>query len=53
MIDSSTNSDIDIPVRILQLLSIELEATLNELGRDGWELVSATDTLYTLKRLVN
>ncbi len=53
MIDSSNNSDMDLPVRILQSLSIELEATLNELGRDGWELVSATDTLYTLKRLVN
>ena len=53
MIDSSTNSDMDLPVRILQLLSIELEALLNELGQDGWELVSATDTLYTLKRLVN
>ena len=53
MIDSSTNSDMDLPVTILQSLSIELEAMLNKLGQDGWELVSATDTLYTLKRLVN
>ena len=53
MIDSSTNSDMNLPARILQILSIELEAMLNELEQEGWELVSATDTLYTLKRLVN
>ena len=53
MIDSTTNSDMNLPARILQILSIELEAMLNELEQEGWELVSATDTLYTLKRLLN
>ena len=53
MIDSSTNSDMDFPVGILLSLSIELEAMLNELGQEGWELISETDTLYILKKLVN
>lgn len=45
MIDSSTNSDMNLPARILQSLSIELE-------QEGWELVSATDPFYILKRIV-
>lgn len=52
MIDSSTKSDMGLPVRILQSLSVELEASLNEFGEEGWELVSATGSFYILKRIV-
>lgn len=31
-------------------LATQIEATLNELGRDGWELAGVSDSFYVLKR---
>ena len=37
---------------LFEPFSKDLETKLNELGAEGWELVTATDSFYTMKRAV-
>ncbi len=49
----SNNASTTDPFQMVELLAVEIENKLNEMGSNGWELVSTSDNLYIMKRVLN